>query len=114
MLFRLIEGIGAAVIILAILVYTYRSKAMYDIVKLAHLLTVAALLVCMLFTVIDLGRPDRFWHLTSGIGKSSLPGSMLSWDLKIESVAPTGHSPRFSLRPCPGTTPRQGEYVNST
>jgi len=47
------------------------------------LLAVAAILMCLAFVTVDLGRPDRFWHLIPGIGKLNFPGSMLSWDVIV-------------------------------
>ena len=32
---------------------------------------------------VDLGRPDRFWHLIPGIGQFNFPKSMLSWDVLV-------------------------------
>jgi molybdopterin-containing oxidoreductase family membrane subunit len=39
--------------------------------------------MCLLFVVVDLGRPDRFWHLMPGIGKFHWPISMLTWDVLV-------------------------------
>jgi molybdopterin-containing oxidoreductase family membrane subunit len=36
-----------------------------------------------LFVTVDLGRPDRFWHLIPGIGQFNFPASMLSWDVIV-------------------------------
>jgi Ni/Fe-hydrogenase subunit HybB-like protein len=47
------------------------------------LLAVAAIIMCLAFVTVDLGRPDRFWHLIPGIGKFNFPGSMLSWDVIV-------------------------------
>src|ERR1043166_9496788 len=33
----------------------------------------------MVGVTVDLGRPDRFWHLIPGIGNFNFPGPMLSW-----------------------------------
>jgi Ni/Fe-hydrogenase subunit HybB-like protein len=44
---------------------------------------VAAILMCLAFVTVDLGRPDRFWHLIPGIGVFHFPGSMLSWDVLV-------------------------------
>ena len=46
--------------------------------------TVVTTLVAYLsFVLVDIGRPDRFWHLIPGIGKFNFPGSMLSWDVIV-------------------------------
>jgi Ni/Fe-hydrogenase subunit HybB-like protein len=44
---------------------------------------VAAIIMCLAFVTVDLGRPDRAWHLIPGIGEFNFPGSMLSWDVIV-------------------------------
>jgi Ni/Fe-hydrogenase subunit HybB-like protein len=39
--------------------------------------------MCLAFVTVDLGRPDRFWHLIPGIGQFNFPASMLSWDVLV-------------------------------
>jgi Ni/Fe-hydrogenase subunit HybB-like protein len=39
--------------------------------------------MCLAFVTVDLGRPDRFWHLIPGIGKFNFPHSMLAWDVIV-------------------------------
>jgi hypothetical protein len=39
--------------------------------------------MCLAFVTVDLGRPDRFWHMIPGIGKLNFPGSLLSWDVIV-------------------------------
>jgi molybdopterin-containing oxidoreductase family membrane subunit len=50
---------------------------------LGELLAVAAIVMCLLFVVADLGRPDRFWHLIPGLGRFNFPISMLTWDVIV-------------------------------
>jgi len=38
---------------------------------------------CARFVTVDLGRPDRFWHLIPGLGQLNFPASMLSWDVIV-------------------------------
>ncbi len=56
---------------------------MHDLVIFGELLAVAAIIMCLLFVTVDLGRPDRFWHLIPGIGQFNFPKSMLSWDVIV-------------------------------
>ena len=39
--------------------------------------------MCLCFVTVDLGRPDRFWHLLPGLGKFNFPDSLLSWDVIV-------------------------------
>jgi molybdopterin-containing oxidoreductase family membrane subunit len=81
--FTFIVGVAAAAAMLVIPVYIYNNRELHDLVIFGELLAVAAILMCLAFVTVDLGRPDRFWHLIPGIGKFNFPGSMLSWDVIV-------------------------------
>lgn len=81
--FTFIVGVAAAAAMLVIPVYIYNNKELHDLVIFGELLAVAAILMCLAFVTVDLGRPDRFWHLIPGVGKFNFPGSMLSWDVIV-------------------------------
>ena len=76
-------GLAAGGVMMVIPAYLYRNKAMHDVVILGELLAVAAIVICLLFVTVDLGRPDRFWHLIPGIGRFNFPISMLTWDVIV-------------------------------
>ena len=67
---------------LVIPVYIYKNEDL-TIWSFWRVAGVAAILMCLAFVTVDLGRPDRFWHLIPGIGKFNFPGSMLSWDVIV-------------------------------
>ena len=81
--FTFMVGVAAAAAMLVIPVYIYDNHELHDLVIFGELLAVAAILMCLAFVTVDLGRPDRFWHLIPGIGKFNFPGSMLSWDVIV-------------------------------
>ena len=81
--FTFFVGVAAASVMLVIPAYIYRNKEMHDVVLYGELLAVAAIVMSLLFVVVDLGRPDRFWHMMPGIGVFNFPGSMLSWDVIV-------------------------------
>lgn len=81
--FTFLVGVAAAAVMLVIPVYIYRNEELHDLVIFGELLAVAAILMCLAFVTVDLGRPDRFWHLIPGIGRFNFPGSMLSWDVIV-------------------------------
>lgn len=81
--FTFLVGVAAAAVMLVIPVYIYKNEDLHDLVIFGELLAVAAILMCLAFVMVDLGRPDRFWHLVPGIGKFNFPGSMLSWDVIV-------------------------------
>ena len=39
--------------------------------------------MALLFVIVDLGRPDRFWHLIPFVGCSAFPDSLLAWDVIV-------------------------------
>jgi Ni/Fe-hydrogenase subunit HybB-like protein len=81
--FTFMVGVAAAAAMLVIPVYIYKNHDLHDLVIFGELLAVAAIIMCLAFVTVDLGRPDRFWHLIPGIGKFNFPGSMLSWDVIV-------------------------------
>jgi Ni/Fe-hydrogenase subunit HybB-like protein len=81
--FTFLVGVAAAAVMLVIPVYIYRNEDLHDLVIFGELLAVAAILMCLAFVTVDLGRPDRFWHLIPGIGQFNFPASMLSWDVLV-------------------------------
>ncbi len=72
---------AAAAVMLVIPAYVYGNRPMRDVVLYGELLAVATIVMCLLFVMVDLGRPDRFWHLLPWIGVFNFPASMLSWDV---------------------------------
>ncbi len=81
--FTYLVGMAAAAVMLVIPAYIYKVKEMHDVVIFGELLAVATIIMCLLFVVVDLGRPDRFWHLIPYIGLFNFPISMLSWDVVV-------------------------------
>ncbi|HMO15207.1 MAG TPA: polysulfide reductase NrfD [Pirellulaceae bacterium] len=76
-------GLAAGGVMMVIPAYLYRNRHMHDVVILGELLAVAAIVICTLFIVVDLGRPDRFWHIIPGLGRFNWPISMLTWDVIV-------------------------------
>lgn len=81
--FTFLVGMAAAAVMLVIPVYLYKNKALHDVVIFGELLAIAAVLMCLAFVTVDLGRPDRFWHMIPGLGKFNFPSSILSWDVIV-------------------------------
>ena len=76
--FAFLVGMAAAAATLVIPVYIYRNRELSDLVIFAHLFAVAAIIMALLFVVVDLGRPDRFHHMML---RFNFPISMLTWDV---------------------------------
>jgi molybdopterin-containing oxidoreductase family membrane subunit len=79
--FTYLVGMAAAAVMLVIPAYVYDDHALHEVVVLGELMAVAVLVMCLAFVMVDIGRPDRFWHLMPGLGRFNWPASMLSWDV---------------------------------
>lgn len=76
-------GLAAGGVMMVIPAYLYDDDEMHELVIIGESVAVAAILMSTLSVVVDLGRPDRFWHLIPGIGKFNWPMSMLTWDIIV-------------------------------
>jgi molybdopterin-containing oxidoreductase family membrane subunit len=81
--FTFLVGVAAAAVLLVIPAYVYEWKPIKEVVILGELLAIAAISMCGLFVTVDVGHPDRLWHLLPGPGKLNLPGSLLAWDVVV-------------------------------
>jgi Ni/Fe-hydrogenase subunit HybB-like protein len=81
--FTFLVGVAAAAVVLVIPAYVYDWKPIREIVIFGELLAVSAIVMCLLFVLVDIGRPDRFWHLLPGIGHLNFPQSILAWDVLV-------------------------------
>lgn len=75
--FTFLVGVAAAAVILVIPAYVYNWKPIRQIVVYGELLAVSAIIMCLLFVLVDIGRPDRFWHLIPPSAASTFPAP--SW-----------------------------------
>jgi Ni/Fe-hydrogenase subunit HybB-like protein len=78
--FTFLVGVAAAAVMLVIPAYVYNWKPIKEVVLFGELLAIAAIVMCLLFVLVDMGHPDRFWHLIPGLGRMNLPRSVMAWD----------------------------------
>ncbi len=81
--FTFLVGVAAAAVVLVIPAYVYNWKPIREIVIYGELLAISAILMCLLFVLVDIGRPDRFWHLVPPWGRLNFPQSLLAWDVLV-------------------------------
>lgn len=81
--FTFAVGLAAGAVMMVIPAYVYHDKEMHDVVILGEILAIAAICVALGFVNVDLGRPDRFWHILPGLGRLNWPISMLTWDVMV-------------------------------
>jgi molybdopterin-containing oxidoreductase family membrane subunit len=81
--FTFLVGVAAAAVMLVIPAYIYNWKPIKEIVVFGELLAVSSIVMCLLFIAVDMGRPDRFWHIFPLIGRMNFPGSIMAWDAVV-------------------------------
>jgi Ni/Fe-hydrogenase subunit HybB-like protein len=81
--FTFLVGVAAAAVLLVIPAYVYHWKPIKEVVVLGELLAISALIMCLLFILVDMGRPDRFLHILPFIGTPNWPRSLLAWDALV-------------------------------
>ena len=83
--FTFLVGVAAAAIMLVIPAYVYNWKPIKEVVLFGELLAISAIIMCMLFVIVDIGHPLRLWHMIPMLGKLNLPSSLLAWDSVVLS-----------------------------
>lgn len=84
--FTFMVGVAAAAVILVIPAYVYHWKPIREIVIFGELLAVSSIFICLLLVTVDIGRPERFWHLLPFVGHLNFPRSLLAWDVVVLNV----------------------------
>jgi molybdopterin-containing oxidoreductase family membrane subunit len=81
--FTFCVGLAAGGVMMVIPAYLYKDHDMHDVVIVGEVLAIAAIIMSLLSVMVDLGRPDRAWHMIPGLGKFNWPVSMLTWDVIV-------------------------------
>ncbi|MDH3922050.1 MAG: polysulfide reductase NrfD [Desulfobulbaceae bacterium] len=81
--FTFLVGLAAAAVLLVVPAYIYNFKPIKEIVLFGELLAVAAITMCIMFVVVDMGRIDRLWHVIPFVGRMNFPSSLLAWDIIV-------------------------------
>ncbi|MDP3182700.1 MAG: NrfD/PsrC family molybdoenzyme membrane anchor subunit [Desulfobaccales bacterium] len=77
--FTYLVGVAASAVMVVLPYYLHNYKAFGRVTILGEFLAVAAVSMCMLFIVIDLGRPDRLLNVLL----YPTPNSVLFWDMVV-------------------------------
>jgi molybdopterin-containing oxidoreductase family membrane subunit len=81
--FTFLVGMAAAAVILVMPTYVLQDHDFKSAVLFGEALAVSALVTAIGFVVVDVGGPERLWHLTPGIGIFNWPRSLLAWDILV-------------------------------
>jgi molybdopterin-containing oxidoreductase family membrane subunit len=76
-------GLAAAAVMLVLPAYIFQNEDFEKATLIGEGVAVAALIMCILFVTVDLGSPDKIWHLFPIVGSLNLPRSMLAWDVIV-------------------------------
>jgi Ni/Fe-hydrogenase subunit HybB-like protein len=112
--FTFLVGVAAAAVMMVIPGYLYRNHEIKGSVLLGELVAIGAIIMCLLFVMADLGRPDRMWHMMPPFGKFNFPISMLAWDVLVLNgyLLLNLHVPGYLLyKKYRGETPAKGLYL---
>ena len=81
--FTFLVGVAAAAVMLVIPSYIFHRDDIKYVLLMVDTMEIKAVTMAILFVVVDLGRPDRIWHLIPGLGRFTFPQSMLVWDVIV-------------------------------
>ncbi|MCP4749494.1 MAG: polysulfide reductase NrfD [Proteobacteria bacterium] len=81
--FTFLVGVAAAAVMLILPAYVFKDKDFHRVVIIGEGVAVGALIMCLLFILVDLGGITKAWHLAPVIGLFNWPSSILAWDVIV-------------------------------
>ncbi len=81
--FTYFVGVAASALMIVMPFYIFNQKEFRSSVLVGESVAVAAIAMCILFVTVDIGGPQRVWHLMPIIGTPNFPDSMLVWDMIV-------------------------------
>jgi Ni/Fe-hydrogenase subunit HybB-like protein len=84
--FTFLVGLAAAAVMLVIPAYIYHWKPIKEVVLIGEMLAISAIIMCILFVTVDVGRPERVLRLIPLIGTPNFPRSLLAWDVLVLNI----------------------------
>jgi len=81
--FTFLVGVAAAAVMLILPAYIFKDRDLHQVVIIGEGVANGALVMCMLFIIVDTGGPLKLWHLIPGIGLFNWPSSLLTWDIIV-------------------------------
>jgi Ni/Fe-hydrogenase subunit HybB-like protein len=81
--FTFLVGLAAAAMMLVLPAYVLKDVDFSRAVLMAEAVAVAALVMCLLFVIVDIGNPLASWHMMPIIGSLNWPSSLLAWDVIV-------------------------------
>jgi len=79
-------GVAAAAVTVVFPAYVYHHKALHEVAVLGEMLAITAVMLCNIFVLSHMGRPDRLWHMLPFIGIYNIPNSLITFDVLVLNV----------------------------
>lgn len=76
-------GVAAAAVTVVFPAYAYHHKALHEVTVLGEMVAITAVMMCNMFVLSHMGRPDRLWHMLPVIGIYNIPHSMITFDVLV-------------------------------
>ena len=83
--FTFAVGLAAGGVMMVIPAYLYKDHDMHDVVIVGEILAIASIAIAIGFIMVDIGRPERVWHMMPFVGRLNWPVSILTWDMLVLS-----------------------------
>jgi Ni/Fe-hydrogenase subunit HybB-like protein len=84
--FTYFVGLAAGGVMMVIPAYVYKNEAVNKVVIIGEILAIAAIVMAIGFITVDVGRPERLWHMAPIIGAPNWPMSILIWDVLVLTI----------------------------
>lgn len=81
--FTFLVGVAAAAVMLVLPTYIMHDVDLRNTVLIGEGVAVGALVMCLCFVTVDMGGPQRAWHMLPVLGRPNWPVSMLMWDVIV-------------------------------
>lgn len=81
--FTFLVGLAAAAVMLLLPAYIFGDIDFSRAALFGEGVAVSAITMCLAFVTVDLGSPERAWHLIPMIGYFNWPQSLLAWDVLV-------------------------------
>src|SRR5262249_35507340 len=92
--FTFLVGVAAAAVVLGVPGDIFKWKPIREIVVYGGLLAISAIAMCLMFVIVDIGRPDRYWHLQH----HDIPRQDAAWKVQVADLYRAFHGKAYLRR----------------
>lgn len=81
--YAFLVGVAAAAVALSVPGYVYHWEPIKEIVILGEIIAISAVVMALLNVTVDLGHPERGWHVLPLLGSPNFPLSMIALNVLV-------------------------------